>query len=1081
MRKILTVVCVLSVMFSVFGFTPKHLAAQNDFGIFKEWQTDPEDGISFNPTVSKDGAVYGITMSDYWSETESKLTCVKDGKIAWQSDETFNNRIGLSSVKIVGDNVYALEQRELEDEDSGEIEDGEGEGREDGEEESEDTINYSLVSYTLDGERNWIQNIELYDYGFPGWTVKNDKIYVIMDTSYYIFNAKTGRKSKDSEIPTGFSSKTHSLNQPKPNLTAQTEQYKSVHSSAKTGNEPGYGAKYLNNIIDEQKNKNGRYSDISKLFTPFKSPLSEAIPNGTNAKNRLDLSYLNFVGDKMIFIDSNDIYCYKLDEKDNLTTLWTKGLANDEVISIANLLLVMNANSNTLLYINSKGALQKLDIETGKVLWEVKRSRADRNSEFYYANYNDKVAILSSESGFRCFSMKDGKKLWENEDDYAVFPAHITEDNIFFTFGDLVVADVKTGNVMKNATEDAFIAFSAIQGEAIYVQDLEARSIAKYTFCKPCQCEFEAFWEKTNNDALSIEVCPLSETKANIVLKNNNDKHSVFFSLSSNSDFLTFAESELAVPPKQIKVVEATYSLSMEMEEENEFDVEIKTNCSDTLTLKLSVEKGKSCKEPLKKIWETVPGIFHIIKDNNLIKIDDNYEEGEYTLTAIDMTTGKQSWSFEVFKEADDMEEVTNIINVGKNLLIRAVGYEESFLWCLVDYQTGKLVWKRTTGEPWGLVVNKEYYEDTDVEFFDTLTGKVVCGPVKIAEGSAIKTLYKRGDSYYIRIFNYVEEDVWTYAFDSKGKTLWKSEYYFRSWGDDQKGLYVTDILATDDLYSKEDETNKLSRVDPKTGKTIWTVDTDGVPYVVFEYKNFAYVIDNYNVNCFDYEKGSKKWSKKFDDMIGWVDMYEDKLFFGQETDTEAEAFTMLDAATGNVILTDAAESTESYYFIENGKLFLLCRYTISEDEDEYYYAQIICFDLKGKSTLLWEVKNKGRFFIDENKVSFIYYEGKSWHLSWYIDGKQSGKTDVEIKSDDEYGFYGDFDVGWIENNIYLSIVPELRSFDSKTSKLNWKLFDTDYGVKIFDKSDNKHITPCAAENFIFSVQNKKLTCYKPQ
>lgn len=1080
MRKILTIVCVLSVMFSVFSFTPKYSSAQNDFGIFKEWQTSPEDGISFNPAVSKDGAVYGVTVSDYYSETESKLTCVKDGKIAWQGDETFNNRIGLSSVKIVGDNVYAFEQRDIEDGDSGDIEDGEGDGEENG----EDTVNFSLVSYTLDGKRNWIQNIKVSDYyAYPGWTVRNDKIYIIFDTSYYVYSAKTGRKSKDSEIPTGSSSKTHSLNLSTSKSPALAGQYKSGHLATKTANKLGSGAQYLDNIIEDQKNTNGlgniKKFDFAKLYSPSKPALFESIPNSMIASDRLELSYINFVGDKMIFIDNNDIYCYKLDEKDNLTTLWTKGLANDEAISIANILLVMNANSNTFLYINSKGALQKLDIETGKTLWEVKRSKADKNSEFYFANYNEKYAILSSESGIKCFSMKDGKKLWENEDDFAVFPAHITEDNIFFTFGDLIVADVKTGKVIKNATEDAFIAFSTIQGEAIYVQDLEASCMAKYTFCKPCQCEFEAFWEKTNNDALKIEVCPLSETKANIVLKNNNDKHAVFFSLSSTSDFLTFNEPELAVPPKQTKVVEATYSVSMEMEEGNEFEVEIETNCSDTITLKFAVEKGKSCKEPLKKMWETAPGTFHLIKDNNFIKIDEDYEEGAYALTAIDMTTGKQSWAFEVFKEAEGMEEVTYLTDVGKSLLVRAENYDDEFLWCLVDCQTGKLVWKRTTGEPWGLVSNIEYHEDTDVEFFDIITGKVVCGPVKIAEGSAIKTLYKRGDSYFVRIFNYIDEDVWTYAFDSKGKTLWKSEYYFRSWGEDQKGLYITDILATDNLDSKEDETNKLSRVDPKTGKALWTVETDGVPYVVFEYKNFSYVIDNYVVNCLDYEKGAKKWSKKFDDMIGWVDMFEDKLFFGQETNSEAEAFTMLDATTGNVILTDAAESTESDYFIENGKLYLMCMYS-NEGPDEYPQIQVFCFDVKGKGSLLWKVVESGLFYIENNKVAFVFFKDNTWHLTWYVDGKHTGKADIEVRSDVP-NFYGVFDVGWTENSIYLASTPMLRSYDTKTSQLNWKLFDTNRGAPIYDKSKMGHVTPCATENYIFSVQNEMLVCYKPQ
>ena len=172
-----------------------------------------------------------------------------------------------------------------------------------------------------------------------------------------------------------------------------------------------------------------------------------------------------FDNNNVIFFD-NKASILKFDEFSKL--IWKVNYYQKAEKKLKPLLTFAN-DQNILIVADNIAKYYALDIKTGKLLW-TKNNSAPFNSQIKI--YKNKFFITDFENILRCYSIKDGKELWNVKTDTAFIKSQkklsiiIFEEKIFFnnSIGDISSVDVNTGKLLwQIPTQDSSIYESAFQ------------------------------------------------------------------------------------------------------------------------------------------------------------------------------------------------------------------------------------------------------------------------------------------------------------------------------------------------------------------------------------------------------------------------------------------------------------------------------------------------------------------------------------------------------------------------------------------------------------------------------------------
>jgi outer membrane protein assembly factor BamB len=172
-----------------------------------------------------------------------------------------------------------------------------------------------------------------------------------------------------------------------------------------------------------------------------------------------------FDNNNVIFFD-NKASILKFDEFSKL--IWKVNYYQKAEKKLKPLLTFAN-DQNILIVADNIAKYYALDIKTGKLLW-IKNNSAPFNSQIKI--YKNKFFLTDFENILRCYSIKDGKELWNVKTDTAFIKSQkklsiiIFEEKIFFnnSIGDISSVDVNTGKLLWQVpTQDSSIYESAFQ------------------------------------------------------------------------------------------------------------------------------------------------------------------------------------------------------------------------------------------------------------------------------------------------------------------------------------------------------------------------------------------------------------------------------------------------------------------------------------------------------------------------------------------------------------------------------------------------------------------------------------------
>jgi outer membrane protein assembly factor BamB len=156
-----------------------------------------------------------------------------------------------------------------------------------------------------------------------------------------------------------------------------------------------------------------------------------------------------FDNNNVIFFD-NKASILKFDEFSKL--IWKVNYYQKAEKKLKPILTFAN-DQNILIVADNIAKYYALDIKTGKLLW-IKNNSAPFNSQIKI--YKNKFFLTDLENILRCYSIKDGKELWNVKTDTAFIKSQkklsiiIFEEKIFFnnSIGDISSVDVNTGKLL---------------------------------------------------------------------------------------------------------------------------------------------------------------------------------------------------------------------------------------------------------------------------------------------------------------------------------------------------------------------------------------------------------------------------------------------------------------------------------------------------------------------------------------------------------------------------------------------------------------------------------------------------------
>ena len=198
-----------------------------------------------------------------------------------------------------------------------------------------------------------------------------------------------------------------------------------------------------NSFLNNLSNNNGRvnYNGNLKSLSKFKY---STIDNFDELEPEIV-----FEGNNIIFFD-NKGSILKFDQFSKL--IWKKNYykktekKQKPILSFAN-------NQKTLVIVDNFAKYYAINIKTGELLWS-KRNSAPFNSQIKI--YKDKFFVTDFDNVLKCFSIKDGKELWNVKTETTFIKSQkklslvILNEKVYFnnSIGDISAVDINSGNLI---------------------------------------------------------------------------------------------------------------------------------------------------------------------------------------------------------------------------------------------------------------------------------------------------------------------------------------------------------------------------------------------------------------------------------------------------------------------------------------------------------------------------------------------------------------------------------------------------------------------------------------------------------
>jgi len=214
-----------------------------------------------------------------------------------------------------------------------------------------------------------------------------------------------------------------------------------------------------NNFTNNLTNNNGRVNYNGNLKSVSRYKFS-SIDNFDQSEPEIV-----FDNNNVIFFD-NKGSILKFDEFSKL--IWKINYYKKSEKKLKPILKLANDQKN-LIVADNLAKYYAIDIKTGKLLW-MKNNIAPVNSQIKI--YRNKFFLTDLENILRCYSIKDGKELWNVKTDTAFIKSQkklsiiIFGETVFFnnSIGDISAVDVDTGKLLwQMPTQDSSIYESAFQ------------------------------------------------------------------------------------------------------------------------------------------------------------------------------------------------------------------------------------------------------------------------------------------------------------------------------------------------------------------------------------------------------------------------------------------------------------------------------------------------------------------------------------------------------------------------------------------------------------------------------------------
>ena len=196
---------------------------------------------------------------------------------------------------------------------------------------------------------------------------------------------------------------------------------------------------FLNNLSNNngRVNYNGNLKSLSKFKYSRIDNFDELEPE------------IVFEGNNIIFFD-NKGSILKFDQFSKL--IWKKNYYK-KTEKKQKPMLSLASNQKTLVIVDNFAKYYAINIKTGELLWS-KRNSAPFNSQIKI--YKDKFFVTDFDNILKCFSIKDGKELWNVKTETTFIKSQkklslvILNGKVYFnnSIGDISAVDVNSGNLI---------------------------------------------------------------------------------------------------------------------------------------------------------------------------------------------------------------------------------------------------------------------------------------------------------------------------------------------------------------------------------------------------------------------------------------------------------------------------------------------------------------------------------------------------------------------------------------------------------------------------------------------------------
>jgi len=366
-----------------------------------------------------------------------------------------------------------------------------------------------------------------------------------------------------------------------------------------------------NNFTNNLSNNNGRvnYNGSLKNISRYKF---SSIDNFDQFEPEIV-----FDNNYVIFFD-NKGSILKFDEFSKL--IWKKNYYKKAEKKLKPILTFVNDQKN-LIVADNLAKYYAIDIKTGELLW-MKNNIAPINSQIKI--YNNKFFLTDLENILRCYSIEDGKELWNIKTDTAFIKSQkklsiiIFEETVFFnnSIGDISSVDVDTGRLLWQ---------TPTQGSSIYESAFQLKTSDLIVFNK------SILFSNNKNEFFSIDIDTgtlIWKQKINSVVRPTAIDNLVF--TASNEGFLVIIESQTGnivritnifdriKEKKRSKIIPVGFIVG-------EKNIYLTTNNGRLIIVDISTGRSSSMlkidNEKISRPFILNKNLF-IIKDNAIIKIN---------------------------------------------------------------------------------------------------------------------------------------------------------------------------------------------------------------------------------------------------------------------------------------------------------------------------------------------------------------------------------------------------------------------------------------------------------------------------